>query len=388
MSSNGNIYKCSDGLKSIIIKEKHKATNAVGGVVKQISQEYDNEVKVLSSLPNEFKNRLKIIGYTRGKNGVETIATEYVEGEKIDANKKSFNKTNLAQLYRDLLYLDSAKILHRDLTAYNILADKKGNLKIIDYGASKTFSEMKQLAKEGKIKYKTPEYMPYNNMENFEENGLNIYLTQLASLKGGKKEARELFEIHIGLKAEYYNRLFEIYKKQDIDNNTLIMENIDTYRKTYSFVKNKKLSEEELKDLLETEKLRIKMNHSQKRVRLYTSNTVKNFLTGNYWNILEGCYCKALIINSDNLVKKYKNNDTLRNYYELQSKIGSFHYENIFLPVYKNNLCKIDNYLSEDNLDNIKTVLEEGNLLGIKDLDDDWCGPAIPIYKVLKNNDY
>lgn len=89
------------------------------------------------SLPNSFANRLKLIGYSQKNGEINTIATEYISGKAIDAKHDKLTPKMLSNLYKDLLHLDKAGILHRDLTTYNILLDKNKNLKIIDYGASK-----------------------------------------------------------------------------------------------------------------------------------------------------------------------------------------------------------------------------------------------------------
>ena len=384
ISSNSKVYKVGKGPSSLIIKVKHKDSGIEKGVVKQISKDFDNEVRILSSLPKSFKNRLRLIGYSKLNDSVNTIATEFIDGKKLDANLHNLNKKVLSQLYSDLLILDEAGILHRDLTTYNILVDKNGIAKVVDYGASKTFEEMTALNETGQIKYKHPDFLAYSNIQNFEENALLVYLKQLENTDSlNLKEADKLFEEHLKLKADYYEKhvqiVFDKYKrnrnlKQKIENDLI-------YKDAYGLLKSKALNPQVKKDLMNIEKLRIKMNHAQKRVRLYNDNTLKNPVTGLYWNMLEGSYSKGLIKKSKEFMEKYKNNNILYAYFDLQNKIGKYHYKEIFLPEYNRHSAEVHDFLVKNGTKNLDTILLEGNLLEKKDADGNWCGPCVAIYK-------
>ena len=380
ISSNSKVYKAGKGTSSIIIKVKHSAAGIEKGVVKQISKDFDNEAKILSSLPASFKNRLKLIGYSTLNGSVNSIATEFIDGQKPDANSKNLDKKILSQLYNDLLLLDEAGILHRDLTTYNILIDKNNIAKIVDYGASKTFTEMDNLSNSGKIKYKQPDFISYSNIQNFEENALLVYLKQLENKDGlNLQEADKLFEEHIKLKADYYNKHSMILSinqenKEKITNDII-------FRDTYELMKIKSLNKQIKTDLMNSEKLRIKMNHAQKRVRLYNDNTLKNPVTGLYWNMLEGAYTNGLIKTSKECMERYRDNKILYKYFDLQNKLAKFHYNEIFIPEYTRHATEMKEFLIKGNSKNLDTILKEGNLLEMKDADGNWCGPCIPIYK-------
>ena len=384
ISSNSKVYKVGKGHSSLIIKVKHKDSGIEKGVVKQISKDFDNEVRILSSLPKSFKNRLRLIGYSKLNDSVNTIATEFIDGKKLDANLNNINKKVLTQLYDDLLILDEARIFHRDLTTYNILVDKNNIAKIVDYGASKTFDEMALLNETGQIKYKHPEFIAYSNIQNFEENALLVYLKQLENAdRSNLKKADKLFEEHLKLKSDYYEKHMQIVFANDKKDKNFKqkIENDLIYKDAYGLLKDKYLNPKIKIDLMNTEKLRIKMNHAQKRVRLYNDNTLKNPVTGIYWNMLEGVYTKGLIINSEKFMEKYKKNSILYDYFDLQNKIGKYHYKEIFLPEYNRHSAEVHDFFVKNGTKNLDTILLEGNLLEKKDADGNWCGPCVAIYK-------
>ena len=123
------------------------------------------------------------------------------------------------------------------------------------------------------------------------------------------------------------------------------------------------------------------MNHAQKRVRLYNDNTLKNPVTGLYWNMLEGAYTKGLIKTSKECMERYRDNKILYKYFDLQNKLAKFHYNEIFIPEYTRHATEMKEFLIKGNSKNLDTILKEGNLLEMKDADGNWCGPCIPIYK-------
>lgn len=381
VSSNGNIYKCKRSGKAIIIKERHDKSGINNGIIKQVSNEYDNEVKILMSLPNSFANRLKLIGYSQRNGEINTIATEYISGKAIDAKHDKLTPKMLSNLYKDLLHLDKAEILHRDLTTYNILLDKNKNLKIIDYGASKTFEDIYNLQKSDIIKYKHPNFLPITNIENFEENMLKVYLTQLINLKD-QKDADELLIEHLKLKADYYKNLQNIIEEQAHPNKNTLLKNAKIYENTYTLIKSNKLSDEEVNDIIKIEKLRIDAKHAQKRTRLYNTNAYKNPLTAMYWNTFEGFCTKELINESKKFSEKYNKNEILKRFFDLQKDIGLFHFTEIFKPEYKKNSQILNSQLENLEMPISQNVCNEGVLLAVKDKNNAWCGPAIPIVKI------
>lgn len=384
ISSNSKVYKIGQENSSLIVKVKHEAPGIEKGVVKQISKDFENEVKILSSLPKSFKNKLNLIGYSTLNNSVNSIATEFIDGHKPDAHLKNLDKKTLSMLYADFLQLDKANIYHRDLTTYNILINKNNVAKIVDYGASKTFKEMEDLSNSGEIKFKQPDFLACSNLQNFEENALLVYLKQLQNIdRASSKEADALFEEHIKLKADYYDK----HSKTILNNkeNEEKIKNDIILRDAYNLFKANVLDKETKTYLLNSEKLRIKMNHAQKRVRLYNDNTLKNPITALYWNMLEGSYTKGLIEMSKMCADKYKNNDILHKYFTLQNKLAEFHYREIFVPEFIKHESKMKDFLLTENVENINTILQEGNLLDKTDIDGNWCGPCISIYKANIN---
>jgi len=92
------------------------------------------------------------------KDGDLWIAMEYFEigslGDLIAIHKKGLNETQVQSIVSQVLlgleYLHSHNLIHRDIKAGNILLNKKGQVKLADFGIS-TFLEAEQLCKMTQI---------------------------------------------------------------------------------------------------------------------------------------------------------------------------------------------------------------------------------------------
>ncbi|NVJ47254.1 MAG: protein kinase family protein [Cytophagia bacterium] len=106
-----------------------------------------------SSFFEYFKEEIKLLHLAYHKNIVRVynyylypenhtgfILMEYIEGEKIDHFIES-NPERLNNIFEQAIsgfeYLESSKILHRDIRPENIIISKTGELKIIDFGFGK-----------------------------------------------------------------------------------------------------------------------------------------------------------------------------------------------------------------------------------------------------------
>ena len=374
ISSNGQIYLCGKNKSIIVIKERTGEKNNL--------QDYITEVNTLLNLPKEFKNKLRIIGYSTINDEIDTIATEYIEGKKFFPQDFKLTSSVLSQFYEDLILLDKAEILHRDLHTSNLIAVANKYLKIIDYGASKTFSELKNLQKEQETKYKYPNFLPYMNIDSFEYYALHTYLLLKKPYSYEENNSNFLFEQHLALKSKYYEKQIEIYENKNIQNKKTILNNLNTLKTIYSKFTNNTLTDEEKNDILITEKLRIYLKQAQKLARSLKekikSSPYQNFL---YWSISEGCYNKTLLIKTEEFIQKYYANKTLRKYFTLENKIAKFHYKNIFCKEYKKNLKLITEEEKQEIIELcekekkfgiIKTILQNENLLKLKNKNKEW----------------
>ncbi len=91
---------------------------------------------------------------------------EYVEGTTLDKlmeNKELESKEQVLNIIVDVLealeYAHSKGIIHRDIKPSNILIDKKGQIKIMDFGLAKNIESSVKLTQTGSA-MGTPSYMP------------------------------------------------------------------------------------------------------------------------------------------------------------------------------------------------------------------------------------
>lgn len=384
ISPNSRIYKLGNKNDSVIVKQKHSVDGIEDGVIKRISSEFDNEFFILSLLSKSFKNRLELVGAIEKNGTIDSIAIKYFDGQMLDANLENLTPKVLKQVHEDLLHLDKLKILHRDLTISNILVDKNFNSKIVDYGAARTFKQINYLNNQDIVKYKQPSFLSLSNIYNFEENALFVYIEQLKS-KGGKyiELANDIFLKHLELKSDFYKKhsLISIKQNDDLEGH---YQNDQILSDAYSLLKDKKVTSEIKKAIIEIELLRIKMNHAQKRVRLYNDNTLKNPVTAMYWNLLEGVYTKSLFMKTNDYSKKY-DDLRLKKYFDLQNRIAIFHSNEIFKKEYKRHSQEMNDFLLTDSVENIDTILKEDVLLQKVDSNGEWTGPCLSIYKMIDN---
>lgn len=117
--------------------EKHK---------KELYRRFVNEIKILFQLSHP--NIVRIYNYyLYPKRETGYLQMEYIEGEPIDkystSSEKEWNDI-FAQVISAFKYLEEKNILHRDIRPQNILIDKLGNVKIIDFGFGKMLNNKKE----------------------------------------------------------------------------------------------------------------------------------------------------------------------------------------------------------------------------------------------------
>jgi len=139
--------------------------------LKLIRSEIASDKKTLERFSNELKIARRISHKNIGRmyelmedKDIHFITMEYVPGEDL----KSFIRRSgqlavgttlriAAQVCEGLSEAHKLGIVHRDLKPYNIMIDKQGNAKILDFGIAR-FLEAKGITGEGVI-IGTPEYM-------------------------------------------------------------------------------------------------------------------------------------------------------------------------------------------------------------------------------------
>lgn len=102
------------------------------------------EIKILLNISHP--NIVRIYDYYLYPN-VKTgyLQMEYIEGQCINQYDPMSGKKSWNEIFCDLIdafvYLEKNKILHRDIRPANILIDKNGNVKIIDFGFGKMVND-------------------------------------------------------------------------------------------------------------------------------------------------------------------------------------------------------------------------------------------------------
>ena len=145
--------------KKVAIKSLHKnlATDS------SFRERFSQEAKTHSKL--DHPNIVKLLDYRERKDGLFLIM-EYVDGKQLDEHIKKVTgpipEKELTVLFDQVLdaigYAHKKGLVHRDIKPSNIMIDKKGRIKVLDFGIAKMQEEEKGLTKTG-VQIGTATYM-------------------------------------------------------------------------------------------------------------------------------------------------------------------------------------------------------------------------------------
>ena len=145
--------------KKVAIKSLHKNLITDASFRKRFSQEAKTHSKL------DHSNIIKLLDYRERKDGLFLIM-EYVDGKQLDEHIKKVTgpipEKELTALFTQVLdaigYAHEEGLVHRDIKPSNIMIDKKGRIKVLDFGIAKMQEEEKGLTKTG-IQIGTAAYM-------------------------------------------------------------------------------------------------------------------------------------------------------------------------------------------------------------------------------------
>ena len=145
--------------RKVAIKSLHKnlATDT------SFRQRFSQEAKTHSKL--DHPNIVRLHDYKERKDGL-FLVMEYVDGKQLDDHIKKVTgpipEKELTALFTQILdaigYAHEEGLVHRDIKPSNIMIDKRGRIKILDFGIAKMQEEEKGLTKTG-VQLGTATYM-------------------------------------------------------------------------------------------------------------------------------------------------------------------------------------------------------------------------------------
>lgn len=132
-------------------------------IIERFRQEAKNQAKL------NHPNIVSVYGFVEERN-VMGIAMEFVEGQTIEQILQIEDRLEqyhaldiLSQALNGISYAHEMGFIHRDLKPSNIIIDLNGNVKIMDFGISKSIDEIESItqhnARPGTLLYMSPEQL-------------------------------------------------------------------------------------------------------------------------------------------------------------------------------------------------------------------------------------
>ena len=203
--------------KKVAIKSLHKNLSTNSLFRKRFSQ----EAKTLSQL--DHPNIVRILDYKETKDGLFLIM-EYVEGNQFDDYIKNISgpipEKNLIVYFKQILeaigYAHDEGFIHRDIKPSNIMIDKKGRIKVLDFGIAKLQDEENGLTKTGiqigTVSYMSPEQVNAKKLDKLTDiYSLGITLFHMAVGKSPYEAETNTFSIQTKIVSELLPIASNIY---------------------------------------------------------------------------------------------------------------------------------------------------------------------------------
>jgi tetratricopeptide (TPR) repeat protein/TolB-like protein len=155
----GAVYRAED--KKINEEVALKLINPEIASDRKIIERFSHELKIARKISHRYVCRMHDLGES---GGVHFITMEYVAGEDLKSLIKRIGRLPVAkalslaaQVAEGLLEAHRLGVVHRDLKPGNIMIDREGNAKIMDFGIARSL-QVKAMTGAG-IVIGTPEYM-------------------------------------------------------------------------------------------------------------------------------------------------------------------------------------------------------------------------------------
>lgn len=142
-------------IDELFVAKQYKPANDV--IKEKFYKNFLDEIKIMYKL--RHPNIVRIYNYyAYEKSYMGYIIMEYIDGQTIEDFMKGydwFSEITLDEIFVQLIdgfcYIENHGILHRDIRESNILIDKTGLVKIIDFGIGKTFDKNLSHAEEDSL---------------------------------------------------------------------------------------------------------------------------------------------------------------------------------------------------------------------------------------------
>ena len=235
--------------KKVAIKSLHKnlATDT------SFRERFSQEAKTHATL--DHPNIVKLLDYKESKEGLFLIM-EYVDGKQLDEHIKKVTGTipekELTALFAQVLdaigYAHDEGLVHRDIKPSNIMIDKKGRIKVLDFGIAKIQEQEKGLTKTGvqigTASYMSPEQVNAEKLDKLTDiYSLGVTFFYMAVGKSPYDEDTNTFRIQTKIVSEPFPRAKEFYpgvsdKIETIINKATQKKKTDRYQSCEEFKKD------------------------------------------------------------------------------------------------------------------------------------------------------
>ena len=203
--------------KKVAIKSLHKnlATDT------SFRERFSQEAKTHSKL--DHPNIVKLLDYKERKDGLFLIM-EYVDGKQLDEHIKKetgpIPEKELTALFTQILdaigYAHEEGLVHRDIKPSNIMIDKRGRIKVLDFGIAKMQEEEKGLTKTGvqlgTATYMSPEQVNAKKVDKLSDiYSLGVTLYYMAVGKSPYDGETNTFSIQTKIVSESFPEASKVY---------------------------------------------------------------------------------------------------------------------------------------------------------------------------------